>query len=308
MRHTITSRSQGRYALSGAQPDWIEPMRAVAAGPLRDAGTWVWEPQLAGARCLAFAAHGRVTLRSARGYSFDAVLPQLATALGTAVRGDAILDGVYHAGVYHVFDCLHYEGVSLCPLPLVDRKAVLRDAVWFNAAIRFTPFRSAGSDATCQSPAAAGVIVKRADGPYVGGPSQDWLAYSSVQAREFVIGGYVAGPPGGLPEALLIGTYSDGRLQYAGRVVATCEPDAFRAMSGLLFRLRRRTTPFGGAVPEGSRIRWTSPALVAQVGFAELSPAGLLRQPRFIGLRFDREPDEVRRPRMPPRAPAIFGP
>ena len=295
MRRNFMSGSQRRYALSGAQPDWIEPMRAVPAGPPRDAGTWVWEPQFAGARCLAFATRGRVTLRSARGYSLDAVLPQLAAALGTAVRGDAILDGVYHGGVYHVFDCLHYEGVSLCPLPLTDRKTVLRDAVWFSSAIRFTPFRSSGSDATCQSPATAGVIVKRADSPYVGGPSGDWLAYSSVQAREFVIGGYVAGPQDGLPEALLVGTYADGRLQYTGRVAATCEPGAFHAMSGLLFRLRRRTTPFGGAVPAGSRICWTSPALVAQVGFAELSPAGLLRQPRFIGLRFDREPDEVRR-------------
>lgn len=273
-------------------------MRATSAQPARPGDDWIWEPRLPGARCLAFVQDGRAEVRSGRGLALDALLPDLTTLLPSLVRGDAILDGIYSNGAYHLFDCLHFEGVSLTPLPLVDRKAVLRDAVWFDDRVRFTPFRSSGRDAACQAPSAAGVVAKRAQSPYVGGVSRDWLALTSAQAREFVIGGFVQPSGHGSPAALLIGVYDGGRLHYAGRVTSECEPGAMAAIGTLLHRLRRRTTPFSGAVPEGSGIHWTSPALVAQVGFADWTPAGLLRRPRFIGLRFDREPDEVRRERI----------
>ena len=32
----------------------------------------------------------------------------------------------------YLFDCLYYEGVNHRNLPLLDRKAVLRDVVWFD--------------------------------------------------------------------------------------------------------------------------------------------------------------------------------
>jgi len=284
-----------RYALGGAQPDWIEPMRAIPATPVSQSGSWLWEPRLPGMRCLAFVQDGAVRLRSGRGYVLNDALPRLAARLPELVRGNAILDGVYANGVLYLFDCLHYEGASLRPLPLTDRKAVLRDAAWFDDLLRFTPFRTSTTDAACQAPFAAGVVAKRADSAYVAGPSGDWITLTSVQAREFVIGGYVHRNRSAAPEALLIGVYHGGRLRYAGRVTAECEPGSFSALGALLRRLRRRTTPFGGAVPDGSDIHWTSPALVAQIGFADWTPGGLLRNPQFIGLRFDREPDEVQR-------------
>ena len=37
----------------------------------------------------------------------------------------------------------------------------------------------------------------------------------------------------------------------------------------------------------------TRPALVAQIGFAEWTREGRLRQPRFLGLRDDKQPNEV---------------
>lgn len=292
-RRTLTSRP--RYALGDAQPEWIEPMRAVSARAARTPGRWLWEPRLAGIRCLAFVADGGVRLRSSRGLSLNEVLPALAGLLPTMVRGNAVLDGVYSGGMLHLFDCLHYEGASLRPLPLLDRKAVLRDAVWFDDLVCLTPWRTSSNDASCQTPSAAGVIAKRADSAYASGPSRDWLALTSAQAREFVIGGYVRAPDAETPEALLVGIYDGGRLQYAGRVTTACEPGAFGALTGLLKRLRRRTTPFGSVAPDCSGIHWTAPALVAQIGFADWTPGGLLRRPQFIGLRLDREPDEVQR-------------
>jgi bifunctional non-homologous end joining protein LigD len=293
MKHSPTDGSRTAYALSSTQPSWIEPMRAVVAEAARMNGPWLWEPRFTGVRCLAFVHSGQVRLRTGRGLSLNEVLPSIAKLLPVLVRGNAILDGVYGGGVLHLFDCLHYEGVSLRPLPLLERKAVLRDCVWFDDLVRFTPYRTS-SDADCQSPAAAGVVAKRADSAYVSGASRDWIALASAQAREFVIGGYVQRPGSHVPSALLIGAWQGDRLLYAGRVKAACEPGAFHRVATLLRRIRRRTSPFESAVPQGPHIHWTSPALVARIGFSEWTAGGLLRQPRFIGLRFDRAPEELR--------------
>ncbi|MBA3521885.1 MAG: ATP-dependent DNA ligase, partial [Gemmatimonadales bacterium] len=59
--------------------------------------------------------------------------------------------------------------------------------------------------------------------------------------------------------------------------------------------LQRRTSPFApGPVPAGT-VRWVTPRLVAQVGFAEWTSAGVLRHPRFLGLRDDKPARAVRR-------------
>ncbi len=42
-------------------------------------------------------------------------------------------------------------------------------------------------------------------------------------------------------------------------------------------------------------MHWVRPELVAQVAFAEWTPDGRLRHPRFPGLRDDKEPGEVTR-------------
>ena len=49
------------------------------------------------------------------------------------------------------------------------------------------------------------------------------------------------------------------------------------------------------------RCVWVEPVLVAQVKFTEWTNDGQLRQPVFLGLRSDKNPDEiVREYRMPP--------
>ena len=48
-------------------------------------------------------------------------------------------------------------------------------------------------------------------------------------------------------------------------------------------------------IPRGAH--WTRPELVAQIGFAEWTNDGRLRQPRFLGLRDDKRPADVVRER-----------
>ena len=285
------ARDRG-FALWRGKPEWIEPMLPVAGEHPLPGDDWLWEPKLAGVRCLVWTTGRSVRLLGRGRRPLDPQYSELRHILGVGVRGDTILDGVIADGSLHLFDCLYYEGASLTPLPLRERKAVLRDAVWFCERVRPVPSSmNAPVEVGCP---AGGTIAKRLSSPYTPGHAADWLAFASALSHEFVIGGYTHGDAAtGL--AILIGYYHDGRLRYAGRVAAACDPGSLAALRPTLSRLRRRTSPFGGAVPAADGIEWVSPALVAQVGFADWTPAGRPRQPRFIGLRHDCEPDDVKR-------------
>jgi bifunctional non-homologous end joining protein LigD len=49
-----------------------------------------------------------------------------------------------------------------------------------------------------------------------------------------------------------------------------------------------------GPPPTGD-VTWVTPRLVVEIGFGEWTPAGLLRHPRYLGLREDKTAAEVRR-------------
>jgi DNA ligase D-like protein (predicted ligase) len=199
----------------------------------------------------------------------------------------------------YLFDCLFYEGIDLTGLPLLDRKKVLRDVVWYDGAIRFTPYRTTGSAAMYReacAKGAEGIIAKRAESRYVSGRSADWLKIKCVQQQEFVIGGYT-GPQGAREHlgALLVGYYDGGKLRYAGKVGTGYDRHTLELLARKLAPLHRRTSPFApGPVPAGE-VHWVTPKLVAQIGFGEWTEAGLLRHPRFLGLRDDKSAREVRR-------------
>jgi bifunctional non-homologous end joining protein LigD len=59
--------------------------------------------------------------------------------------------------------------------------------------------------------------------------------------------------------------------------------------------LRRRTSPFLDAPRAGmAATTWVEPVLVAQVRYNEMTEAGILRQPSFLGLRDDKDARDVR--------------
>jgi bifunctional non-homologous end joining protein LigD len=293
-------------------------------------GKWVYEPKLDGVRALIYATGGEVRIYSRNRKLLNDAYPELVDALSTAVRGDAVLDGEIVAfdstrgitsfsllqqrmqlrdpvrarrsqvAVYlYLFDCLYYDGVDLTGLPLLDRKAVLRDVVWYDDLIRFTPYKTSGGvamlRAACEQ-GAEGIIAKRATSRYVSTRSTDWLKLKCLRRQEFVIGGYTA--PQGSRErlgALLVGYYDGSALRYAGKVGTGYDRGTLEDLHRRLVPLHRPTSPFPeGPTPAGN-IQWVDPKLVGEVGFSEWTSAGLLRHPRFLGLRSDKPARQVRR-------------
>jgi len=143
---------------------------------------------------------------------------------------------------------------------------------------------------------AEGILAKRADSRYVSARSTDWLKLKCVRQQEFVIGGYTA--PQGSRErlgALLVGYYDGKALRYAGKVGTGYDRRTLEHLHQRLAPLHRSASPFSeGPAPAGD-IQWVTPKLVGQIGFSEWTSAGLLRHPRFLGLRDDKAAREVRR-------------
>jgi bifunctional non-homologous end joining protein LigD len=198
---------------------------------------------------------------------------------------------------FYIFDLLYLDGHDTRSLSLRERKTLLRSALTFRDPLRFTEYRETEGESyfreACQK-GWEGIIAKNGDGLYSSGRSRDWRKFKCINEQEFVIGGYTApkGTRAGFG-ALLVSFYENGRLVYAGKVGTGFDTATLRSLHSKLSKLETRTAPFSGNSLPGGGVHWTRPQLVAQIAFGEWTRDGKLRQPRFLGLRFDKEPRDV---------------
>jgi bifunctional non-homologous end joining protein LigD len=94
---------------------------------------------------------------------------------------------------------------------------------------------------------------------------------------------------------LLVGYYDGSLLRYAGKVGTGYSDSTLELLHQRLAPLHRSTSPFSDGPKPAVEIQWVNPRLVAEIGFSEWTTAGLLRHPRFIGLRDDKRAREVSR-------------
>jgi DNA ligase D-like protein (predicted ligase) len=296
----------------------IEPMKAVLSDtPFSDPG-WIFERKLDGIRCIAIRDGSGVSLMSRTAHRMNDQFPELVRALEREPSRDFIADGeivAFEGSVtsfarlqqrarrrvpvfLYVFDLPRHDGDDLRPLPLRERKARLRRSLAFAGPIRFNPHRNGEHGEELYREACRkgleGVIAKRADSPYQGGRSRDWLKLKCHAEQELVIGGFTA-PRGSRTEfgALLVGYYENGSLRYAGKVGTGFDRATLRSLGGQLREREQPESPFEPFKPVPPGTRWVRPELVGQVGFAEWTRDGRLRHPRYIGLREDKPAHEV---------------
>jgi len=206
------------------------------------------------------------------------------------------------------FDLLVADGRSLTALPWSERRKALEALV----PPRRTGAVRRGESVRCGSAAARklfdraraagweGVLLKRVDAPYLAGRrTPDWRKVKLEREQEFVIGGFTAPTQGAARDhlgALLVGYYdASDRLRYAGKVGTGYTASMLALLARKLAPLRRAASPFVDA-PRSSmgKTTWVTPVLVAQVRYNEITEAGILRQPSFLGLRDDKAAHDVR--------------
>lgn len=326
-------------------PRWIDPMKAVLTESRFSDPGWLFERKLDGIRLLLFRNGDDIRLltrnRNRRNHTF----PELVDALLNQSVQDIVLDGEVVAfdgdvtsfsrlqgrsqlhdpdrarrsgiTIYgYLFDVLHLDGRDLRGLPLRDRKRVLKAAIGFDDPLRFAAHRNEDGEAFWREACARGwegLIAKRADAPYRGRRSKDWLKLKCVKEQEFVVVGFTA-PKGSRPGfgALLVGYWEDEDgervLRYAGSVGTGYDNQTLRDLRTVLDRRERETPPFATDrdLPTHDDVHWVTPDLVAQVGFSEWTHLDRLRHPRFLGLREDKDAEEVVRetPRAAPEEAA----
>jgi DNA ligase D-like protein (predicted ligase) len=297
------------------------------------ADDWLLERKFDGERCVARKTARDVRLESRTGTDLTDTYPEVRAAVAAQRARELLLDGEVVAFdgqqtsfgrlqqrlgvrapsadlvstypvVYCVFDLIELGGEDLTGRPLLERRAQLeravrpRDGLQLSEAFRGDSKRRFTE--ACRS-GWEGLIAKRADAPYVHGRSKDWLKLKCAWEQELVVGGYTE-PRGSRVEfgALLVGYYEDGRLRYAGKVGTGYTVPTLRSLGGRLRGLETAESPFVDVRPVPPGTHWTRPELVAQIGFAEWTREGRLRQPRFLGLRDDKRAADVVRERPEP--------
>jgi bifunctional non-homologous end joining protein LigD len=306
-----------------------EPMLATLSDRREFSGDWIFERKLDGIRALAVREGDRVGLYSRKGNRLNATYPEIVDALAAQECADFTVDGeivAFSHGrtdfsrlqqrmgltrrrdveaspvavTYYVFDLLRLDATDTRSLPLRTRKSLLRRTLTFRAPLRMTTHRNEGGADLLASVCERGwegLIAKRAESRYQPRRSPDWLKLKCSKGQEFVIGGYTE--PSGTRlgfGALLLGHYEGEALRYAGKVGTGFDQRTLRELHTRLEATRTPTSPFSDRVRE-PRPRWVEPRLVAQVAFTEWTRDGMLRHPRFLGLRDDKEAREVVRER-----------
>ncbi len=307
------------------------PLMLATLTDRRDFGEdWLLERKLDGERCVARKDGADVRLQSRTGKDLTGTYPEVRAAVAAQAAPRMLLDGelVAYDGeqtsfsrlqqrlgvakpspqlvgsypvVYCVFDILELDGEDLTAQPLLQRRARLTEAIRSSGALQLIEAWRGDSQRrfaeACRS-GWEGLIAKRANAPYARGRSKDWLKLKCVWEQELVIGGFTD-PTGSRTDfgALLVGYHEDGRLRYAGKVGTGYSAATLHDLGARLRALETPESPFLDARPIPRATHWTHPELVAQIGFAEWTSDGRLRQARFLGLRDDKDPNEVVRER-----------
>ena len=296
---------------------------------------WIFEPKLDGLRVLCRVGPRALELISRNGKEQAAQFPEIVTALSRGVRKKpAELDGeivcLDDRGVssfrklqqrFHIedpativrrmkefpayiylFDVLRVGRDDVRRLTLAERKKVLKRLVKWNTRLRWTegtPGKGTWLLKQMCARGGEGIVGKRLDDIYHPGRSDTWVKIKCSARQEFVGGGFTEPQRSrvGLG-ALLVGYYDDGTFRYAGKVGTGYTNDVLLDLRKRLDRLEQKENPFhGGQKPKvrTSEVHWVKPKLVAEIAFGEWTQNGLLRQPRFEGLRQDKNPTQVRR-------------
>lgn len=299
---------------------------------LPESADFQYELKFDGYRALAIKSGGKIQLRSRNDNDFNARYPGIVKALAP-LPDDTVIDGEIVAldpegkpsfnllqnhgssGAplhFFIFDLLVLKGRDVMGKSLTERRELLEMHIFpkMEEPIRYSPVLEAGLKDLIQSVKAQGLeglVAKRRDSKYEPGlRSGAWLKMRVNQGQELVIGGYTPSPKNF--DALVIGYYEGPNLIYAARTRNGFTPASRAELFKKIKPLEIKECPFAN-LPEKKAGRWGAgltaakmaeciwlkPQLVAQFEYVEWTEDSHLRHSRFMALRDDKKPKDVRR-------------
>jgi DNA ligase D-like protein (predicted ligase) len=311
---------------------FVEPMLLARAEKLPEGEDWLYELKLDGYRALGIKTGGKVHLRSRNDKNFNARYPGIVTALApmpdeTVIDGEIVaLDqegrpsfntlqnrGSQEAALYFfVFDLLILGGLDVMVEPLTKRREMIEQHLLPKLAdpIRYSPILEASLSGLVRSvkqQGLEGLVAKHRDSKYEPGlRSGAWMKMRVNRGQEFVIAGYT--PSSKNFDALVIGYYAGDKLIYAARTRNGFTPASRASLFKKIKPLETDECLFanlpekkagrwgaGLTAAKMAECRWLKPLLVGQFEFVEWTEDAHLRHSRFMALRDDRNPKDVRR-------------
>ncbi len=311
------------------RPDTVKLQLAETKDEPFSAEGWLFELKLDGYRLLAVRDGHDAHLISRNGNDLSAQFPDVIRSIAALPFDRFLLDGevvaldekgkpsfqrlqqrgklqraldirratVDNPVTFFAFDVLSFEDFDVRPLPLHERKAVLRRLLPPAGAIRYLDHfekDGLGLYEQVQRMDLEGIVAKRADAPYKAGRGPMWLKIRTRLTDDFIVVGYTR-PKGSRDGfgALYLAQYVGGELVFSGSAGSGFSGKQLTELKRSLDELKRPTPPCTGPIPPDKGTTWIEPRLVCEVEYTERTDDGLLRQPVFLRMRDDKPPEEV---------------
>jgi bifunctional non-homologous end joining protein LigD len=213
---------------------------------------------------------------------------------------------------YYAFDVLILEGRDLRSETLETRRDLLRTKVLskLHEPVRYSPDLDASLPDLIRSvreQGLEGLVAKRRNSIYEPGQrSGAWRKMRVNRGQEFVIGGYTVSPRNF--DALIFGYYEGDKLMYVARTRNGFTPASREKLFQRFRPLETAECAFtnlpeaktgrwgqGLTAAKMKECRWLKPKLVGHFEFTEWTLENHLRHSRFVGLREDKDPRDVRK-------------
>jgi len=326
----------GRAKRVTSLPKFREPQLATLVDDVPAGNGWMHEIKFDGYRALVACAGEKVKVFTRKGLDWTDKFEPLAERFRALDLPSCLIDGeivaydeegnpdfsslqqVLKRGhgaqgpsdnmAYHAFDLLELNGEDLTKLTNIERKerleALIGDAgAPINVADHVIGAGEKLFDAMCRA-GQEGIISKKIDARYnVGQRTKSWVKVKCTRRQEFVIIGWKKSSARGRPfSSLLLAQNEDGKLTYKGNVGTGFNQDTLQELAAKFAKLERKTAPAEVGRPESRGVTWLEPKLVAEIAFAEFTHDGSVRHASYLGLRGDKQADEVV-PEVPQEAP-----
>ena len=322
----VAAGKSGRQA-KGKPPKFRKPQLATLVDHVPGGSDWFHEIKFDGYRCLVAAAGDKVVVYTRSGQDWTDKFAPLRDAFAALDLPPCLIDGEVTApgkngnpsfsalqavlkrghGAqgkqqyldFHAFDLLELDGEDLTAHSNLERKeqlaGLLADA---RPPVRVADHVIGAGEQLLEAMCGAdqeGIISKRADAPYRGKRTRNWLKIKCTRRQEFVIVGWQPSKARGRPFAsLLLAQHEDGELTYKGKVGTGFTSDTMDELASKFSSRARKTPPLEAPASETRNAQWIRTDLVAEVAFAEFTAEGRVRHASFLGLRDNKSADDVK--------------
>lgn len=313
-------------------PAFQAPQLATLVDAVPTGNGWLHEIKYDGYRCLLSVSGAKARIYTRTGLDWTERFAPIAAEAGGLNLPPALIDGEIVAfdregnpdfstlqktlkgeggSALHLFtfDLLQLDGKDLTEQPNIARKEQLSTLLGAGTAHIHVADHVIGAgeklfSALCGA-GQEGIICKRADAPYRGARTRNWLKVKCTRRQEFVIVGWTPSSASGRSLRNLLLAQNDGSgLVYAGKVGTGFNKDNSETLLASLGRRARKSAALAVPRSESRGARWVTPDLVAEIAFAEFTSDNVVRHASFLGLREDKAAAEVTREKPMP-VPAV---